>query len=557
MDTSPQPQYIAAPVLDGGALADIRITVAGKVWHMWGKNGADRERSLAEAVPEGTLPLLLGAGLGHCLRELASRGPVAVVDREPFLRELAGIDAIPANVTLISTPDTQIALKEVRAWRAANGNLPLHLVRIPLYQRLSPDHYGLTAKTLESENRSDFWARANYPKFRQTKPRILFLRADYFLSNEIETALGKLEIPFQALPVGTGGAAGNDYVESLLESILQFKPDFALTVNHFGLDREGKITGLLERMGLPLASWFVDNPHLILYRYQGLDAANVALFSFDAFKLDILRDRGFRHVHYLPLATDPDRFRPGMPGKPEWRAEVSFVGNSMTTAVNETLKAARPSPLLRDQYTSIASDYGASAETSVTRFIQANHPELAEEIAAATSIERQLALESLITWESTRQYRLKCVRQTLGHTPLIAGDNAWKRLLPGDGSWRYHPTLNYYGELPAFYPSSTISFNCTSLQMKGAVNQRVFDVPACGGFLLTDHREQMESLFSPGSEIAIYNDTDEIPHQLERYLQDRDKRRAMVERARKRILARHTYQHRIQELCRIMRETFS
>ena len=49
----------------------------------------------------------------------------------------------------------------------------------------------------------------------------------------------------------------------------------------------------------------------------------------------------------------------------------------------------------------------------------------------------------------------------------------------------YEP-LNYYKDLPLLYNACKINFNATSLQMKEAVNQRVFDVPACGAFLLTD-----------------------------------------------------------------------
>jgi spore maturation protein CgeB len=54
--------------------------------------------------------------------------------------------------------------------------------------------------------------------------------------------------------------------------------------------------------------------------------------------------------------------------------------------------------------------------------------------------------------------------------------------------------------------------------MKGAVNQRVFDVPVCGGFLLTDHRRQMESLFEPGREIVCYQEPGEIPDLVRHYL---------------------------------------
>jgi Uncharacterized protein conserved in bacteria len=92
--------------------------------------------------------------------------------------------------------------------------------------------------------------------------------------------------------------------------------------------------------------------------------------------------------------------------------------------------------------------------------------------------------------------------------------------------------------------------------MKGAVNQRVFDVPICGGFLLTDHRRQMEDLFEPGREIISYQDPGEIPELVRHYLPREAERRRVTEAARARILAEHTYDLRLVSLVRTMRSIY-
>lgn len=553
------PEYTTEAVMEADALVDIRVHGAGKTWRMWGRNSRDREMSLAAAVPDGVLPVLMGAGLGHCLRELARRGPVAVIDREKTIRDLTGAATeLPSSVTLITEADPNRALQKVLEWRETVGRNTLHPVRMSLYQRLAPEYYGFIAERLEQCPEKNFWQQAQYPKFRKPLPRILFFRANYFLSREIENALERMGVECASLPVDTEGVAGGEYIEKLLKKILEFRPDFILTVNHFGLDREGKITELLERMGLPLASWFVDNPHLILHEYTGLDATNVALFTYDAGTIDPMTARGFRYVQYLPLGTDPDRFKPGLaPKSSRWESDVSFVGNSMTAAVRNTLHAAQPSPELQETYSAIAREFGASRMFSVKEFLAAQHPDVAREIDNATSIEQRLALESLITWEATRQYRTGCVNRTLQFTPLIVGDAGWQQTLPADADWHALPRLDYYQDLPAFYPCSKVNFNCTSLQMKGAVNQRVFDVPACGAFLLTDSRHQMDRLFDPGSEVVSYNDMDEIPELIAHYLQNDTARRMIATAARKRILGEHTYRHRLQALCATMRTIFA
>ena len=143
------------------------------------------------------------------------------------------------------------------------------------------------------------------------------------------------------------------------------------------------------------------------------------------------------------------------------------------------------------------------------------------------------------------------------YTPLVVGDPGWRDSLDGEGrNWRYLPELAYYDQLPEFYPLSDINFNATSRQMKGAVNQRVFDVPSCRAFLLTDARAQMDSLFEPGREVAVYDDPAELPELVGRYLADAPAREAIARAGHRRVLAEHTYPMRLTRLFDVMRETF-
>ncbi|WP_432735765.1 CgeB family protein [Maridesulfovibrio sp. FT414] len=551
--------YSVEPVLDGTEVVDVRILIEGRTWHLWGRKGAEREKSLAAEVPSGSLPVLIGAGLGVCAQKLAKKGPVAVLDREPAIARASGASRLVDHpqITWICGRAAD-ALEQVRQWRAENGGKPLEIIRMPLYLRLDRDWYAALAATLEAEKDAppaDFWAEVNYQKFQSTKPRILFFNRPYFLNGEIKSAMERLGLSYCSIDIGMGDTVRDGFVEDLLRAVLEFKPDFALTVNHFGVDRQGKLTDLLLKLKLPLASWFVDNPQLILYRYTDVSPELTCIFTYDAGNLEIMREKGFRNIFYLPLATDPQRFRPGVSGREEWRSEVSFVGNSMLYAVDKTLRESSISGDLMNRYPQLAAEFGLADELSVEKFLARSHPELLARMETFETDEQRLSFEALITWEATRQYRLSCVEKILGFNPLIVGDEGWHVLLD-KGGWRYLDSLDYYADLPGFYPMSMVSFNCTSRQMKGAVNQRVFDVPACGGFVLTDHREQMENLFEPGKEIIAYNDMDEIPQLLKQWLADDGGRRRVSDAARRRILSEHTYEHRLSELIRKMRQTF-
>jgi spore maturation protein CgeB len=548
----------ATPIRDGSTLSDIVAVVDGKKRHVWGRKGPEREAALLDELEDGDLPVLLGAGLGLNLNTLLSQNrPVALVDMEAPLLEAAGVH--PSQDSPLFIPEGNTAaeiIAALRNWAGEHGG-SLKPVILPFHKRLRGGFYTALGAELDQSPPADFWEAVRYPKFQNEKPRILFFETDYFLNREIIRTLDRLEIPSRTVNTPKGGRGSDAFIKELLSATVEFKPDFALTVNHFGLDRDGRLMELLERLNLPLASWFVDNPYLILYRYPRLSSDRVTLFSYDEDSLEQMRGLGYKNVHWLPLGTDETLFAPdGGQCRKEWAADVSFVGNSMQGKISGFLEAARvPGPLLED-WQRLALAFGESGHPSPSSFLRETRPELAALLDGVVDMASAQAYESLLTFEATRRYRQECIRQTLPFHPHIAGDEGWTQVLPEYG-WQRVSQLDYYDDLPGFYRCAKVNLNCTSLQMKGAVNQRVFDVPACGGFLLTDSRRQLESLFDPGTECATYACPEELPAMLEEFLSAPDKRRSMAAAARKRILARHTYRHRITELASVMRRTFS
>lgn len=555
-------KYTAEAIAGHSGISDIRITMNGKTWHLWGRKGGEREKDLAATMPADQLPVLIGSGLGAAIQFFVNQNrPVAVIDKEaPILEQTKLKTRFASNklVTWIDANTPQTAFDKVLQWKSQNGNVALYPIAIPLYLRLEREYYGTLATTIKSAPKADFWSQARYPKFRKNSPRVLFLDSSYFLCGEILSSLKRMEIKHRSLKLDRGPTGSQEFVEQLLREVMDFKPDFVLTVNHFGMDRNGKLATLLKDLDLPLASWFVDNPHLILHDYAHPGTDNTAIFTYDASNLDLMRKKGFEHIHFLPLATDPQRFVPGVntTAPQSWHSDVSFVGNSMITPAENALNDASLPTKMRGEYETVAAEFGESGALNVRDFLEKDRPDWFSYLCSEKSTEKRLALESLLTWEATRQYRHACIRGILPYAPLIVGDDGWQELIQM-GYWRHLAPIDYYADLPRFYPCSKINFNCTSRQMIGAVNQRVFDVPACGAFVLTDYREQMEDLFDLNSEVVVYRNTDEIPDLADRYLKDTDARQKIIRNARKRIRSQHTYKLRLKELFSIMRKTFS
>lgn len=551
--------YTAEPVRLADGSVDVRILRDGRVQHLGGKRGAENElRRVAEIPVNGVLPVFLGAGLGPGLADVLAKveGPVAVVDAERSIGALTGLPEKwqgDPRVLWIAEEDPEAALNLLTRWQLQHGGLPFAPLRDPFYARLRPGLYRELGDRLEISLKVDFWSRARYPKFRSTIPRVLLLTSSYFLMGELEAAFARLGHATSLVQLPSQEVGSQEFVESILSEILAFRPDFVLTINHLGVDKEGILTALLARLELPLASWFVDNPHLILYVYENLASDWVTLFTWDADNIESLKAQGFSRVQYLPLATDPHRFAYAPNTSPQ--RDVAFVGNSMLYKVRAKLRHYDFPPILLHDLEAIGRDFMSSGSLSVARFLEEERPRCLEAFRALPDVDTRLAFETLITWQATLLYRLQRVRALLPFRPLLVGDPGWHEILP-EGGWTYHRELNYYADLPAFYPATRVNFNCTSQQMKGAVNQRVFDVPVCGGFLLTDHRRQMESLFEPGREIVCYQEPGEIPDLVRHYLRRDGARAKITAAARSRILAEHTYDLRLESLVRTMRSIY-
>lgn len=556
----------AAPVPDPdtGRLADVRLSVDGKTRHLCGRGGETAlVLAVRQAMQAGETPVFVGFGLGRGPAEALALGAdrVVVADREEAIlavtRPPSGLADDP-RLTFAAEADPDATAAAVLAALPRAARRRVAVIVHPGYLRLDRTYYGEVAARLRS--RAVFSQRTGYARFAGTQARVLMLQGDYFLQGEIEAALRGLGVPARGLPLPDLARGSTAFIETLLTAVAEFRPDFLLTVNHLGLDREGRLMALLAELELPLASWFVDSPRLILHDFPRQASPWCAVFTWDKDTLADLSGLGFADPVFLPLATDPERFRPPRPGDapPDaaWAADVSFVGNSMRDKVREPLERLAAYPELVRDYPALAEGFARAAHRDVAAFVAKARPDVHARYTALPDARTRLDFELLVTWEATRQYRTRCVQGILPFAPHIAGDRGWAEALPPSPPWRHLPPLGYYQDLPRFYPGSKVSLNCTSMQMKGAVNQRVFDIPACGGFVLTDRREQLHLAFDP-DETACYDEPGQIPDLVRHYLAHPAERRRITDKARRRILAEHAYRHRLTALVAAMRARYA
>lgn len=81
-------------------------------------------------------------------------------------------------------------------------------------------------------------------------------------------------------------------------------------------------------------------------------------------------------------------------------------------------------------------------------------------------------------------------------------------------------------------------------QIKG----RNFEIPGCGGFLLTDAAENLDQYYVPGKEVVVYNDAKDLVEKIRHYLAHEGERAAIAQAGYERTIREHTYERRFFEI---------
>ncbi len=90
----------------------------------------------------------------------------------------------------------------------------------------------------------------------------------------------------------------------------------------------------------------------------------------------------------------------------------------------------------------------------------------------------------------------------------------------------------------------------TWLRRREQIKGRNFEIPGCGGFVLTNEVEGLARYYRPGEEVVCFRDEKDLGRLIRHYLSHEAERQAIAERGYRRTLSEHTYERRFSELFR-------
>ena len=370
----------------------------------------------------------------------------------------------------------------------------------------------------------------------------LVLHGKFFLQEELCRALSS--IGMRAVPFEYGKAGSALSYESRLQCLIQSeKPDVIISVNMLGFDGNGMLPELATRSGIPIVVWFVDDPHPILLHQRQFINKNMAAFCWERAYLPFLKSSGFGSVKYLPLAADPEMF-PFTEGKSSL-CRLGFVGSSMG---RKFLSGIAGKFLYKDDM----EPFVYTCAQQILRF-PAQIDSIMESVCRETGYVLPFTDERNSVWlrsyiiHTASMIRRKQIVDTLIPEGLQTfGDpEGWRELC--DRNLVTNPDIDYRTGLADIYRRIDVNVNITSCQMPSGVNQRVFDIPLCGGFVISDPQEDLGELFA-NDEVVTYSSVEHLKELVTCYAANEKERLEISERAMKRIKGEHTYSHRVKKI---------
>jgi spore maturation protein CgeB len=112
-----------------------------------------------------------------------------------------------------------------------------------------------------------------------------------------------------------------------------------------------------------------------------------------------------------------------------------------------------------------------------------------------------------------------------------------------------HPGRVAARRVPTLYAGHRAALNIRNeLNVLSGLNQRNFEPCLAGSALLTDDQGDLEACFEPGSEVLVWRDVDELNGLYARVLREPDFAARIAQAGRARVLAQHTFAHRLATL---------
>jgi spore maturation protein CgeB len=484
------------------------------------ENSAD---VMLTAVPDGGAILLFGAGVGTMLNGIRRSLPTTEIhiwDRDPAILRL-----------LLTHIDIREELK--------HGGIHLHLGADLLDLLEERDQFQFVPHPLLGQiytQEAHLWEVGLGEK-------IACVSTGGLLVADLEDALRDRGYTVYPLDMSKVSRTEIDY------TLKKSQPELIAGINY--------ITGMemiAHDHGIPLICWDMDPTTDKLPQLDG-DSSLLHLFSCRPGLVETFKTQGFNNVSHLPLAANPKRRRPLTLTPEEYErygAHVSFVGASL---VQEAMQFQES--FLQAYKAWRGTDDGLAEGKALLDTILAAQradfscyriPELMEEhmgdfLQFVTRRDATLDPSRWLAEIAAMEKRLSIMANLGSFRPAVWGDAGWKSI--EQYGVRYKGAAGHLEELTRVYNGTMINVDIGRIYQTDIPPMRIFDIMACGAFLLAEYSDSVAGLFTVGEEIDTWSCLAELKSKIRWYIKHPDAAGKIAAKGLAAVRRNHTVDQRL------------
>ena len=328
--------------------------------------------------------------------------------------------------------------------------------------------------------------------------------------------------------------------------------DFVFSINYFPV-----LSEVCNIFKTPYACWIVDSPVLELYSDSIYRPWN-RIFLFDYALYQEFAPKNPDCIFYLPLASDVTTFAPickniSQEDYAKYSCDISFVA-SLYTEKCPYNKLKNPPDYLQGYLDGIIESqlkvYGYNfIRELVTEEVAAEFkkflpgfyqfPEKYEQNEIA------LVADLYIGTKVTEQERLRLLKSLSEHFSVDLYTGSDTSSLPNVHNKGLART---YFDMPKIFRLSKINLNMTAKSIKSALPLRIWDILACGGFLLTNFQSELPEYFEIGTDLETYASEEELLEKCSYYLTHEEERKQIAENGYRKVKEFHSLEQRLAEM---------
>jgi glycosyltransferase involved in cell wall biosynthesis len=313
-----------------------------------------------------------------------------------------------------------------------------------------------------------------------------------------------------------------------------------------------------DSYSLPRVVWLIDHPALQPYDVPYHPNDHIFTFAEDFVETAVRAGTNYHGV--LHCGVSPDSPRGQM--NPAYQARIGYVGS-----LPIPVRIFNEFPSVFREYIQLISDYLLTGELNgydlfekapppqhygVVLDLFRSHDALRPYLKTCDMSQERAQYWALLFAGYVRanfRKRTEAVRALLPLGCKVYGHETWLEVLREWGKAElYGGAISSRQDLADLYVSCDINLCINSAQPGNFINPRVFDVPAMGGFVLSDSTPALPEVFQKGENAAWYGDEADLVEKVQTFLDSPQRRIQIRDAARQEIMLRHTFAHRVEEI---------